>query len=172
MVFGTDSLAYTTAQGALDLAALRYTVEQGALGWATLVYKSGAEASGLVDRAGNSAKGFWFDLTFVIQVCSQSLVSPIEAWTSKLPTLHCGTGPSSINFVFLLLLFSHFLPFILIQDSFRRPLWLLFFLLNRRCQSHCWLFHGLLLKVTRRVLLPDENRLCFYYVCLLCDSSS
>ena len=58
MVFGNDSLAYTTAQGALDSAALRYTVEQGALGWATLVYKSGAEASGLVDRAGNSAKGF------------------------------------------------------------------------------------------------------------------
>ena len=46
------------AQGALDSAALRYTVEQGALGWATLVYKSGAEASGLVGQAGNSAKGF------------------------------------------------------------------------------------------------------------------
>lgn len=46
------------AQGALDSAALRYTVEQAALGWATLVYKSGAEASGLVDQAGNSAMGF------------------------------------------------------------------------------------------------------------------
>ena len=71
----------------------------------------------------------------------------------------------AINFVFLLLLFSHFLPFILIKDSFRRLLWLLFFLLYWRCQSHCWLFHGLLLKVTRRVLLHNENRLCLYYVC-------
>jgi len=30
IVFGSDSLAYTTAQGALDLTVLRYTVEQGA----------------------------------------------------------------------------------------------------------------------------------------------
>ena len=58
MVFGIDSWAYITVQGALDSAALRYTVEQGALGWATLVYRSGAEASGLVDRACKSAKGF------------------------------------------------------------------------------------------------------------------
>ena len=80
--------------------------------------------------------------------------------------LLCIVGWSlAINFVLFLLLFSYLLPFIFIREVFSRLLGLLAFLLNRRSRSHCRLLCSWLLKVTRRVLLHDENRLCFYYVC-------